>query len=102
MGDRKADDVFAQVRRICAVAVASGVVPGGVLLCAKGDSLRFFQAFGARQTDPEILPATTDTVYDVASITKAVITSVLTMQAVAHHTLALEDPVGRYHRWFFW
>lgn len=82
------------------MAVATGVVPGAVVLCAEGGTTRFHEAFGARQLEPTMAPAALDTVYDVASVTKAVVTSVLAMRAVASGELALEDPVGRHQPQF--
>jgi serine-type D-Ala-D-Ala carboxypeptidase len=56
----------------------------------------FHEAFGARQIEPGYLPTTIDTVYDVASVTKAVVTSVLTMRAVATGQVRLDDLVARH------
>jgi CubicO group peptidase (beta-lactamase class C family) len=86
---------FEPVRRLCQDAVAHEVVPGFVLLVASGGHVQFHEAFGWRQLVPRQLPAFPDTVYDVASLTKAVVTSVLTMKAVEQGALALEEPVAR-------
>jgi CubicO group peptidase (beta-lactamase class C family) len=77
---------------MCLAAVDDGAVPGLVLLVAQGDAL-YHQAFGARQLVPRRLPALADTLYDVASLTKAVATSVLAMQEVGAGRLALDAKV---------
>ncbi len=81
------------MRALCTAATADGTVPGLVLLAAVGGELRFHDAFGSRQLVPRPLPAFPDTVYDVASVTKAVATSLLAMRAVADGRLALDAPV---------
>ena len=65
---------FDPLRRLCADAVDAGVVPGVVALVSAGGQTLFHQAFGHRQLVPHALPATIDTVFDVASLTKAVAT----------------------------
>lgn len=86
---------FDSLREVCAQAVSSGVVPGAVVLAAVEGVVRFHEGFGARQHLPATAPATRATVYDVASVTKAAITSVLAMQAVARGELSLDEPVAR-------
>lgn len=87
---------FGRLRRLCDEAVAARVVPGTVILFGDEGATRFHEAFGARQVEPVRLPATRDTVYDVASLTKAVVTSVIAMRAVGDGLLGLDDPVIRY------
>jgi CubicO group peptidase (beta-lactamase class C family) len=89
-------DDFVALRRVCNDAINAGVVPGVVVLCADRGATRFFEAFGARQSEPTKLPATAETIYDVASVTKAVVTSVLTMRAVAAGAFTLDDQVARF------
>jgi serine-type D-Ala-D-Ala carboxypeptidase len=84
---------FEPVRKLCADATDDGTVPGLVLLVAAEGHIVFHDAFGARQLVPRKLPVFPDTLFDVASITKAVITSVLAMREVAAGRVALELPV---------
>ncbi len=81
---------------MCLAAVDDGAVPGLVLLVAQGGSALFHQAFGARQLVPRRLPALPDTLYDVASLTKAVVTSVLAMQEVGAGRLSLDAKVATF------
>lgn len=87
---------FPAIERVVESAVATGIIPGAVMLCARDGTTRFHRAFGARQLEPEWLPATIRTVYDTASLTKAVCTSVLAMRAIADGKLALDDRVARH------
>jgi serine-type D-Ala-D-Ala carboxypeptidase len=75
--------------------MATDVAPGFVVLVASGGHVQFHEAFGWRQLEPRQLPALPDTVYDVASLTKAVVTSVLVMKEVERGALALDEPVAR-------
>jgi serine-type D-Ala-D-Ala carboxypeptidase len=84
---------FEPVRRLCDTAAVDGVVPGFVLLVASGGDIQFHEAFGARQLVPRTLRAFPDTVYDLASLTKAVVTSVLAMGQVERGALRLDEPV---------
>ena len=84
---------FDAVERTCEAAVSDGVVPGLVLLAAAGGETVFHRAFGYRQLIPDKRPAFADTLYDVASLTKAVVTTVLAMTEVAAGRLRLDDPV---------
>ncbi|HET6280475.1 MAG TPA: serine hydrolase domain-containing protein [Polyangia bacterium] len=85
---------FQGVRQHCEDAVQGGVVPGLVLLVGAAGKTVFHEAFGFRQLHPARLRALPDTVYDLASLTKAVVTSVVTMQLVERGTLGLEDRIG--------
>jgi CubicO group peptidase (beta-lactamase class C family) len=85
---------FEPVARMCAAAVDDGTVPGLVLLGASGGGPVFHEAYGSRQLTPHRLPALRDTLYDVASLTKAVVSSVLAMQEVAAGRLALDARVA--------
>ena len=85
---------FEPLRRLCDQAVADQVAPGFVVLVASAGRVQFHQAFGRRQVVPRQLPAFQDTVYDVASVTKAVVTSVLAMKEVARGAIALDTPVA--------
>jgi CubicO group peptidase (beta-lactamase class C family) len=85
---------FEPVRRLCQEAVSNDVAPGFVVLVAQAGQVQFQEAFGWRQATPRQLPAFPDTVYDVASLTKAVVTSVLAMRAVGGGALTLDEPVA--------
>jgi CubicO group peptidase (beta-lactamase class C family) len=83
---------FDTLRRICREAVTAGVTPGLVVLIGRGGRDVFSEAFGQRQVEPFPVVASPETVYDLASLTKALVTSLLAMQAVASGRLDLEEP----------
>ncbi|MCB4821337.1 serine hydrolase domain-containing protein [Roseicella aerolata] len=73
-------------------AVESGAVPGLVALAADRDGPIYEGAFGRRDLDAPA-PMTPDTVFWIASMTKA-ITSVAAMQLVEEGRLPLDAPLG--------
>jgi CubicO group peptidase (beta-lactamase class C family) len=85
---------FEGVRQLCETAVAERIVPGLVLLFASGGRTLFHEAYGFRQITPRRLRVSPDTVFDVASLTKAAVTSVLTMQLCDQGLLTLDEPVA--------
>jgi serine-type D-Ala-D-Ala carboxypeptidase len=86
---------FEPVRRLCQGAVRDEVAPGFVLLVASEGRVQFHEAFGSRQLLPRQLPTLPDTVYDVASLTKAVVTSVLVGKEIERGVLTLDEPVTK-------
>jgi serine-type D-Ala-D-Ala carboxypeptidase len=85
---------FEPVRRLCQQAIADDVAPGFVVLVASGGHVQFQEAFGWRQVAPRQLPSFPETVYDVASLTKALVTSVLVMKEVERGSLELDEPLA--------
>jgi CubicO group peptidase (beta-lactamase class C family) len=79
---------------MCLAAVAEGATPGLVVLAAARGQTLFHEAFGARQLVPRRLPALPETMYDIASLTKAVATSVLAMQEIGAGRLTLDTKVA--------
>ena len=73
---------FEPVHKLCTAATDDGTVPGIVVLVVSGGATVFHEAFGARQLVPRNLPVFRDTLFDVASLTKAAITSVLAMREI--------------------
>src|ERR1044072_5117471 len=76
-------------------AIAEGVFPGAVLLVGKQDAIVYEHAFGHRSLLPQKTPMLTGTIFDLASLTKALATSVALMLLVREKTLRLDDQVTR-------
>jgi CubicO group peptidase (beta-lactamase class C family) len=51
--------------------------PGGVLAVGRGGALVHLRAFGKLAYDEDAAPVATDTIYDLASLTKVVVTTTL-------------------------
>jgi uncharacterized protein YbbC (DUF1343 family) len=76
--------------------IAAHHIPGAVVLVGQGDKVIYREAFGWRSLEPEQQPMTVDTVFDLASLTKAVATAPAVMQLVEAGKLSLDEPVARY------
>src|SRR5262249_61929095 len=50
-------------------AVASGEIPGVVVLVGRGDDVLFQRAYGSRRPRPNQAPMTLDTILDIAPLT---------------------------------
>jgi len=76
-------------------AIAEGVFPGAVLLIGKDDAVVYERAFGNRSLVPEKTPMLAGTIFDLASLTKPLATSVALMLLVHEKKLRLDDQVTR-------
>src|SRR5205823_3069947 len=74
--------------------IASGKIPGAVLLIQQHGKPVYFESFGVRDIATK-LPMTPDTIFEVYSMSKAV-TSVAAMMLVDDGKLSLDDPVSKY------
>ncbi len=77
-------------------AIAAGNVPGAVILVGHRGRIVFEKAYGSRSLQPEVEVMTSDTIFDLASLTKVVVTapSILILQELGK--LRLDDAVARY------
>jgi CubicO group peptidase (beta-lactamase class C family) len=74
--------------------IATGKIPGAVILIQQHGQPVYFESFGVRDVESK-RPMTADTIFRFYSISKAV-TSVAAMMLVDDGKLALEDPVSKY------
>jgi uncharacterized protein YbbC (DUF1343 family)/CubicO group peptidase (beta-lactamase class C family) len=81
-------------------AVASGEIPGVVVLVGRGDDILFQRAYGSRRLIPSPAPMTLDTIFDIASLTKPVGTTIAVMSLVERGLISLDAPLGRYLKEF--
>jgi CubicO group peptidase (beta-lactamase class C family) len=77
-------------------AVAGRAFPGGVLAVGKDGTLAHLKAFGRLSYDPDAAEVATDTLYDLASLTKVVVTTTLAMILVDEGKLDLDTHVHAY------
>src|SRR5437867_6646909 len=76
--------------------VNQGISPGGVLLVSYRGRTVHHAAYGAACLLPEPEPATVDTIYDQASLTKPLVTTTAAALLLADGRLSLEDPLERF------
>jgi len=77
-------------------AIREGKCPGAVVLIGQDGAVVYRKAFGERALVPHKLPMTVDTVFDMASLTKVIATTIAVMQLVEQGKIVLSAPVADY------
>jgi uncharacterized protein YbbC (DUF1343 family)/CubicO group peptidase (beta-lactamase class C family) len=77
-------------------AIADKKLPGAVVLVGRGDRVIYQKAFGNRSLVPAVEPMTTDTIFDLASLTKVVATTTSVMILVEQGRIRLNDRVATF------
>ena len=71
-------------------------LPGAIVLVARHGRVVWRKAYGARAVEPQREPMTTDTIFDLASLTKVVATTTSIMMLVEQGKVRLSDPVVQF------
>jgi SSS family transporter len=95
---------FSSVTTLVNQAIAAKKLPGAVVLIGHNDQVVFHQAYGSRKLagEPGIHgetaaePMTEDTIFDMASLTKCLVTATAIMQLYEAGKLQFDDPVAKY------
>jgi CubicO group peptidase (beta-lactamase class C family) len=74
-------------------AVDSGIFPGAVLLVSAEATLVFLKAYGLAHIYKKV-PVTAETIFDLASLTKPLATTLAVMHLVQNHRISVEDYLG--------
>ncbi|MEK6630935.1 MAG: exo-beta-N-acetylmuramidase NamZ domain-containing protein [Acidobacteriota bacterium] len=77
-------------------AIADKQLPGAVVLIGRGAEILYQKAYGNRALEPAVEPATLDTIYDMASLTKVVATTTSVMMLVEQGRIRLTDRVATF------
>lgn len=77
-------------------SIDNGEIPGAVVLVWHDGQVVYRKAFGNRSLEPRREAMTTDTIFDIASLTKVVATTMGVMQLVESGQVRLNDPVVKY------
>lgn len=81
------------VNHLMKEALSNNIFPGGVLLVSKDDMVVFFEAYGYADILSQRL-ITKDTVFDLASLTKPLATTLAVMKLVQQNKLGLKQNIG--------
>jgi uncharacterized protein YbbC (DUF1343 family)/CubicO group peptidase (beta-lactamase class C family) len=101
----KAAPDFAPISTLIDDAIAAHKLPGAVVVVGHGGKVVFEQAYGVRKLAGEpgldgkpspAEPMTTDTIFDMASLTKCLATATAVMQLYEAHKFGFDDPVAKY------
>lgn len=76
--------------------IKQGHLPGAVVLVARDGGVVWRKAYGARAVKPSREPMTTNTIFDLASLTKIVATATSIMILVEQGKVRLSDPLSTY------
>ena len=75
--------------------VENGAFPGAVVLVSRGGEILLHEGVGCRSIEPSRTPMRPDTVFDLASLTKPLATTLAVMLLVSEGKLRLDDRVSR-------
>jgi uncharacterized protein YbbC (DUF1343 family)/CubicO group peptidase (beta-lactamase class C family) len=81
-------------------AIEEDQIPGAVLLVGRQEEILHLKAYGSRALAPKQEAMTTDTIFDVASLTKVVATTAAIMKLAEEGKVRLNDPVTAYLKEF--
>jgi CubicO group peptidase (beta-lactamase class C family) len=90
------EEQLAPISSIVEKTINKGKISGAVVLIGNRERVIYRQAFGYRSLKPEKIIMTTDTIFDLASLTKVVATTTAILQLVEAGKIRLDDPVARY------
>jgi uncharacterized protein YbbC (DUF1343 family) len=85
-----------RVDELVTEALAEKKMPGCVICVGRHGKIGFLKAYGHKQVEPTVLPMTTDTLFDMASITKPVATATSIMLLIEQGKLRLSDKVSTF------
>jgi uncharacterized protein YbbC (DUF1343 family)/CubicO group peptidase (beta-lactamase class C family) len=87
---------LASIDGVVAESIARHELPGAVVLVARRGHIVWRKAYGSRAVLPEREAMTSDTIFDLASLTKVVATATSIMKLVERGQIRLSDPVTLY------
>ncbi len=87
---------FSSVDHELNAAVENGIFPGAVVLVNQAGTVLYRKAVGWRSLEPDRTPLSEETIFDLASLTKPLATTVAMMLMVKEKKLRLDDRVTRF------
>ena len=87
---------LARVDAVIDDAIRTGDIPGAVLSVVRRNDIVYLKAYGNKSVVPETVPMTVETMFDLASLSKCVGTTLSFMQLIENGYVRLIDPVKRY------
>lgn len=82
------------IDRAVGEAIAAGKLPGAVVAVGRSDGIHFLKAYGHRSLVPSETPMGDDVIFDLASLTKPLVTAALVMLLAEDGKLSLQDAVS--------
>lgn len=94
MEENRNNIIMEPVDQLMRQAIAEEIFPGGVLLVSKEGKTVFLNAYGVAHLISRV-PVTPETVFDLASLTKPLATTLAVMRLVQHHKIDLEQHLNQ-------
>lgn len=91
-----ADYDFSAAEKAIHEAIEAKECPGAVLLVGKGEEIVYQKAFGNRAIEPSNAPMTTDTIFDMASLSKPMGCATSVLILADRGKIDLKKPVATY------
>ena len=90
------EEKLGQVDRVIGEAISDGTIPGAVISVVRGSDIVYLKAYGNKSLVPSVEPMTTETMFDLASCSKCVGTTLSFMQLIENGLVRLTDRVDMY------
>jgi uncharacterized protein YbbC (DUF1343 family)/CubicO group peptidase (beta-lactamase class C family) len=87
---------FSRIDELVGNAVDQHQIPGAVVIIGHNGRVVFRKAYGERSLEPTQEAMTMDTIFDMASLTKPLMTAAAVMQLCEQGKLSFNDPVAKY------
>ncbi len=87
---------LARVDEVIDDAIREGTIPGAVLSVVRGNNIVYLKAYGNKSVVPDTVKMTVETMFDLASVSKCVGTTLSFMQLIDRGYVRLTDNVDRY------
>lgn len=87
---------FSAIDQIVQAGIDAKKWPGAVVVVGHNGKVIFHKAYGLRSLEPTKEPMTEDTIFDMASLTKSLITATAVMQLYEQGRFRLNDPIADY------
>lgn len=89
-------DLLDRIPGLAAEEIEAGQFAGCVVAIGTSEGVVYLEAFGDRQVVPQRLAMTTDTLFDMASVTKPVATATSIMVLLERGEVRLRDPINKH------
>ena len=87
---------LASVDNVILESIQKGEIPGAVLAVVRHKKIAYLKAYGNKQVYPDTIAMITNTVFDLASLSKSVSTAISTMILLERGQIRLRDNVSIY------
>ena len=87
---------FSSVDVELANAVEHGVFPGAAVIVKQAGRVLYRHACGFRRLEPDRVQLDIETLFDLASLTKPLATTLAVLLFITEHTIHFDDPVSRF------